>query len=195
LIRRYRADSITDFWRRWNISLSTWLREYLYIPLGGNRCGTVRTYFNLIITMLLGGLWRGASWNFVIWGGIDGGMLAFERSQGCESFYRRLPKFLRTGMTFLIVLLGWVFFRASDLPDAIGYLTSMLGTAHTLPGAALVSGIVYKPYYLLCFAIAAVVLDTGYDGPQGDHILWPWLGLALAVLAAQQSNPFIYFIF
>ena len=78
----YRAESITDFWRRWHISLSTWLREYLYIPLGGNRLGKVRTYLNLMATMLLGGLWHGASWNFVIWGGLHGGMLAFERSQG-----------------------------------------------------------------------------------------------------------------
>ena len=81
----YRAESITDFWRRWHISLSTWLREYLYIPLGGNRLGKVRTYLNLMATMLLGGLWHGASWNFVIWGGLHGGMLAFERSQGRES--------------------------------------------------------------------------------------------------------------
>src|SRR5256885_9670187 len=86
----YLAQSITDFWRRWHISLSTWLREYLYIPLGGNRGGLARTYANLIITMLLGGLWHGASWNFVIWGGIHGGMLAFERSQGRESFYHNL---------------------------------------------------------------------------------------------------------
>src|SRR5947209_5226775 len=80
----YRSESITDFWRRWHISLSTWLREYPYIPLGGNQCGRARTYANLIITMLLGGLWHGASWNFVIWGGLHGGMLAFERSQGRE---------------------------------------------------------------------------------------------------------------
>ena len=199
----YRAESITDFWRRWHISLSTWLREYLYIPLGGNRCGTVRTYFNLMATMLLGGLWHGASWNFAIWGGIHGGMLAFERSQGQTSFYRRLPKPLRIGLTFLIVLLGWVFFRASDLPRATGYLASMFGGAPALPGAALVSGIVYKPYYLLSFVLAAVVVWAGTQ-------TWHWtqvmtlpkviicfgLGwLALAVLAAQQSNPFIYFIF
>src|SRR6202043_3425591 len=77
----YRSESITDFWRRWHISLSTWLREYLYVPLGGNRKGARRTYLNLIVTMLLGGLWHGASWNFVLWGGLHGGMLAFERRQ------------------------------------------------------------------------------------------------------------------
>ena len=78
----YQADSITDFWRRWHISLSTWLRDYLYIPLGGNRLGEPRTYVNLMVVMLLGGLWHGASWNFVLWGAIHGGMLAFERAQG-----------------------------------------------------------------------------------------------------------------
>jgi len=88
----YRAESITDFWRRWHISLSTWLRDYLYIPLGGNRLGAARTYVNLMIVMLLGGLWHGASWNFVLWGAIHGGMLAFERSQGQNSVYRRLPR-------------------------------------------------------------------------------------------------------
>ena len=87
----YKADSITEFWRRWHISLSTWLRDYLYIPLGGNRKGPVRTYVNLMTVMLLGGLWHGASWNFVIWGAIHGGMLAFERAQGKDSLYRRLP--------------------------------------------------------------------------------------------------------
>jgi alginate O-acetyltransferase complex protein AlgI len=78
----YKSDSITDFWRRWHISLSTWLRDYLYIPLGGNRRGEGRTYVNLMTVMLLGGLWHGASWNFVIWGAIHGGMLAAERAQG-----------------------------------------------------------------------------------------------------------------
>ena len=80
----YQSASITEFWQRWHISLSSWLRDYLYIPLGGNRRGQLRTYANLMLVMLLGGLWHGASWNFVIWGGIHGGMLAFERSQGKE---------------------------------------------------------------------------------------------------------------
>jgi len=88
----YISQSITEFWRRWHISLSSWLRDYLYIPLGGNRKGTVRTYINLALVMLLGGLWHGASWNFVVWGAIHGAMLAFERYQGKDSFYRALPR-------------------------------------------------------------------------------------------------------
>src|SRR4029453_185054 len=100
----YKSDSITDFWRRWHISLSTWLRDYLYIPLGGNRLGAGRTYVNLMTVMLLGGLWHGASWNFVIWGAIHGGMLAAERAQGKNSPYRRPPPAARAGPPFLGVV-------------------------------------------------------------------------------------------
>ena len=199
----YRSESITDFWRRWHISLSTWLREYLYVPLGGNRKGKRRTYINLVITMLLGGLWHGASWNFVIWGGLHGGMLAFERSQGREGFYHNLPRPFRIAFTFVIVLFGWVFFRAADLPRALAYFASMFGFGHADPGAVLLSGILYKPYYLLSIGLAAVVVWAGKQ-------TWDWtqqmsvpktalcfaLGwLALVVLATQEYNPFIYFIF
>ncbi len=199
----YQAESITDFWRRWHISLSTWLREYLYIPLGGNRGKLSRTYANLTITMLLGGLWHGASWNFVIWGAMHGGMLAFERSQGREGFYHSLPRALRIAITFTIVLLGWVFFRAADLPRAVAYLGSMFGLHGTQPTAGLLSGIIYQPYYLISIALAAIVVWAGRQ-------TWDWtqqltmpkavvccgLGwVALIVLATQEYNPFIYFIF
>ena len=199
----YRAESITDFWRRWHISLSTWLREYLYIPLGGNRRGESRTYANLIVTMLLGGLWHGASWNFVIWGGMHGGMLAFERTQGREGFYHSLPRLLRIALTFFIVLIAWVFFRAADLHRALHYLADMFGLGETQPGSALIAGLIYKPYYLLSLALAAVIVWAGKQ-------TWDWtqrltlpkaaaccaLGwLALVTLATQEYNPFIYFIF
>jgi alginate O-acetyltransferase complex protein AlgI len=199
----YRSESITDFWRRWHISLSTWLREYLYIPIGGNRHGPTRTYLNLILTMLLGGLWHGASWNFVVWGGIHGSMLAFERSQGRQGIYHKLPRPLRIALTFVIVLIGWVFFRAPNLGHAVAYLGSMFGLRHAQPAADLISGIVYKPYYLISIAIAAIVVWAGrqtWDFTQ--QLTWPkaavccglaWL--ALAVMATQEYNPFIYFIF
>src|SRR5436190_18386233 len=131
----YKADSITDFWRRWHISLSTWLRDYLYVPLGGNRKGPLRTYVNLMTVMLLGGLWHGASWNFVIWGAIHGGMLAFERAQGKDSVYRRLPRAARVMLTFVIVCLSWVFFRAKTLGQAVSYLRSMFGVGHPTPAS------------------------------------------------------------
>ncbi|MCF6287196.1 MAG: membrane-bound O-acyltransferase family protein, partial [Candidatus Hydrogenedentes bacterium] len=123
----YHAASITEFWRRWHISLSQFLRDYLYIALGGNRRGAARTYANLALVMLIGGLWHGASWNFVIWGGIHGAMLALERLQGKANVYRHLPHGLRVLLTFAIVSLAWVFFRATTLPDAWDYLSALFG--------------------------------------------------------------------
>jgi alginate O-acetyltransferase complex protein AlgI len=199
----YRSTTITEFWRRWHISLSTWLREYLYIPLGGNRKGKVRTYINLMATMLLGGLWHGASWNFVIWGGIHGSSLALEKSLGEHHAYFKLPKLLRGGVTFLIVLIGWVFFRANDLGKAGAYLASMFGVGHSTASATLVSALIYKPYYLLAFGLAAIMIWFIQD-------TWEWtqnlthakslccIGvflLSIIVLVTQEYNPFIYFIF
>src|SRR5579864_5357670 len=117
----YLADSIQDFWRRWHISLSTWLRDYLYIPLGGNRFGEVRTYINLMLTMLLGGLWHGANWTFVIWGGIHGAWLSVERlfwpKGETFSWFSRL-------VTLTVVGVSWIFFRAKSLGAALEMLRS-----------------------------------------------------------------------
>ncbi|HWF46010.1 MAG TPA: MBOAT family protein [Bryobacteraceae bacterium] len=126
--RPYLAVSITDFWRRWHISLSTWLRDYLYIPLGGNRRGRVRTYWNLLLTMLLGGLWHGASWNFVIWGGYHGCLLALEKLTRQNKECLRPWSILdapRTLLTFLLVCVGWVFFRATTLHDSISVIGAL----------------------------------------------------------------------
>ncbi len=135
--RPYLASSITDFWRRWHISLSTWLRDYLYIPLGGNRHGRWMTYRNLMLTMLLGGLWHGASWNFVIWGGYHGALLSLERvarggrpvRDGWGWLYP-----LQAPATFGLVTIGWVFFRAADLRQSLQVLHQMFGgaTGHLL---------------------------------------------------------------
>ena len=128
--RPYLAASITDFWRRWHISLSSWLRDYLYIPLGGNRRGQVLTYRNLMITMLLGGLWHGASWNFVIWGGYHGALLSVERLLRIGDRYRkpavlfRVPEML---FTFALVSIGWVFFRAKTLHDSLFVIRALFG--------------------------------------------------------------------
>ena len=129
--RPYLAASITEFWRRWHMSLSGWLRDYLYIPLGGNRGGPLATYRNLMLTMLLGGLWHGANWNFIIWGGYHGGLLAAERLAGVDphrpvAWYWRIP---RAWLTCLLAAIGWVFFRAGSLPDA----RYVLGQMFTLP--------------------------------------------------------------
>ncbi len=199
----YSADSITDFWRRWHISLSSWLRDYLYIPLGGNRKRKIRTYINLALTMLLGGLWHGAAWNFVVWGGIHGLLLGFERFRGKKSYYERLPRPVRVGLTFFIVLIGWVFFRAPDIESALVYLGRLAGIGALADSALLLKGIIYQPYYLGVFVTAAVVT---WFAPQ----TWDWTReiswkktaiiillffLAIAALATQAYNPFIYFIF
>ncbi len=199
----YRASSITEFWHRWHLSLSHFLRDYLYIALGGNRRGQARTYANLILVMLIGGLWHGASWNFVLWGAIHGGMLALERTQGKESVYRRLPHALRVGVTFAIVSLAWIFFRAADLPQAWAYLQSVVGLGTDSDAAGLLAGMLYQPYYVITMVLAAAVT---WAAPQTwdftREMTVPkaaWCGVALVVsllvLATQSYNPFIYFIF
>jgi len=198
----YRSKSITEFWRRWHLSLSTWLRDYLYIPLGGNRKGSVRTYINLALVMLLGGLWHGASWNFLIWGGIHGGYLAFERAQGKESIYHKLPALLQIVITFFIVLIAWVFFRADTLPDAAQYLKCMFGGATPGQGEA-VRGLIYNPYYVVNFILAGVTiwaLPQTWDFTR--RLTWPKIAwcillffISLVALTTQSYNPFIYFIF
>ena len=199
----YRSQSLTEFWRRWHISLSAWLRDYLYVPLGGNRKGRVRTYVNLSIVMLLGGLWHGAAWTFVIWGALHGALLIVERLFGKATLYRGLPGPVRVGVTFTVVLFTWVFFRASDLPEAVRYVGDMLALGDPQEGAGLLAGIVYKPYYLGTFLLAGLIV---WSAPQ----TWDWTRtltlpkaaavmavffLSVVVLATQAYNPFIYFIF
>ena len=199
----YHAESITDFWRRWHISLSSWLRDYLYVPLGGSRRGPHRTYMNLAVVMLLGGLWHGSAWTFVIWGAMHGALLAAERSRGGSSPYRALPVPLRRAVTFGLVLVTWVFFRAADLPAAIVYLRSMLGLEPYTDAARVLGQVLYEPYSLASFGCAAVVT---WAAPQ----TWDWtrrltpskaavaaalFAAAWGVLATQAYNPFIYFLF
>jgi len=199
----YLAQSITEFWRRWHISLSSWLRDYLYIPLGGNRRGPARTYVNLGVVMLLGGLWHGAAWNFIIWGGIHGALLMLERLMGKKSFYRALPRPARILLTFVIVCFAWAFFRADSLPRALTYCGSMLGLVDAGDAAGLLGGLIYKPYYVWTFVLAAAAV---WFAPQTwdwtKNIGWPKvvllvgaLWLSIVVLTTQAFNPFIYFIF
>lgn len=131
----YKATSIINFWRRWHITLSDFLRDYLYIPLGGNRQGKIRRYINLLITMLLGGIWHGAGWTFLLWGGLHGVFLSINH------WWRKLgiplPKLLAWLLTFLAVMTSWVVFRAHSLPEAIALLQTMVGVKGiVLPGEA-----------------------------------------------------------
>ncbi|RMH23379.1 MAG: MBOAT family protein [Acidobacteria bacterium] len=199
----YTSQSITEFWRRWHLSLSRYLRDYLYIPLGGNRRGTARTYANLMIVMLLGGLWHGASWTFVLWGAYHGLLLAAERRLGGVRAWAFLPAPLRVALTFVLVLGSWVLFRAASLGEATAYLGRLVGLGETPPAALLTAGVIHRPYYLATVAVAALVT---WGAPQ----TWDWtrrltapraavaLGLFVAALLAMETqgyNPFIYFIF
>jgi alginate O-acetyltransferase complex protein AlgI len=125
----YIAASVQEFWRRWHISLSSWFRDYLYVPLGGNRGGAGRTYVNLVTVFFLCGLWHGASWNFVAWGLFHGAFLVFERL-GLGRILEEMPPQIRHVYTLLVVMIGWVFFRAETLTYAWAYLQAMFGLRH-----------------------------------------------------------------
>ncbi len=146
----YQSSSITEFWRRWHISLSSWLRDYLYISLGGNRKGKVRQYINLAITMLLGGLWHGASWNFIIWGGMHGIALALDKAR--IALFKtvkktRFGKIFGIFFTFHLVCFCWIFFRASSLHDSMVILRQ-IGTNFDL-GAYRVLFVAYSTVFLM----------------------------------------------
>jgi alginate O-acetyltransferase complex protein AlgI len=200
----YLAESITDFWRRWHISLSTFLRDYLYIPLGGNRRGPSRTYVNLATVMVLGGLWHGANWTFLVWGAMHGALLMGERRVGKNSLYRTLPKALRIAITFVLVLIAWVFFRAENLAAAGDYLRAMFAFQGTPGSSLLLAAELYTARNLavmaICVALTIQPLQA-FDWSQmrlnivaAASVLTLFL-FALAVMSTQAFNPFLYFQF
>lgn len=199
----YKSGSITEFWRRWHMSLSTFLRDYLYIPLGGNKLGTARTYVNLMLTMLIGGLWHGASWNFIIWGGIHGGMLALERMMGKDSFYGHLPHPVKVALTFFILLITWVFFRAENLEVAARYLSVMFGGGSLHATAALLEADLLRGFNMSHFVLCAFVTWFMPNTQTILHrfVLWKALvGLGLFIVAVHMMftrghSPFLYFQF
>ncbi|OFX69207.1 MAG: alginate O-acetyltransferase [Bacteroidetes bacterium GWE2_29_8] len=146
----YQSSSITEFWRRWHISLSTWLKDYLYISMGGNRKGKIRQYFNLLITMLLGGLWHGASWKFVIWGGIHGIVLIIEKIFNRYIVFKQniFTKTIGVIITFHIVCLCWIFFRASDYNTSLNVITQIAYNFDYKIINDVLSG--YKNVFILC---------------------------------------------
>src|ERR1051325_8711232 len=200
----YRSESITELWRRWHISLSSVLRDYLYIALGGNRKGEGRTYFNLAVVMLLGGLWHGAKWNFVLWGAYHGLLLAFERWRNKRSVYDALPRPGRIGLTFLLMLLSWVLFRADNLTAAIEYFGAMLGLGRSGNVAPLLGATIYTPYHLLVLALCAGLVFQplqAHDWAQSPvtwvrtALLSPLFIFSLVAMFTQDFNPFLYFQF
>jgi alginate O-acetyltransferase complex protein AlgI len=200
----YRADSITDVWRRWHISLSSVLRDYLYFPLGGNQKGPSRTYFNLAVVMLLGGLWHGAKWNFIVWGAYHGALLAYERWRGKQSLYESFPPSFRIGFTFLLMLMSWVWFRADNLTAAWHYFGSMFGLRPAGETAPLLAAAIYTPYRVLVLFLCAFLVFQPLQAH--DWVLrgvtWPRVAvaaplfiLALMTMYTQAFNPFLYFQF
>jgi D-alanyl-lipoteichoic acid acyltransferase DltB (MBOAT superfamily) len=197
----YRATSVQDFWRRWHITLSAWLRDYLYIPLGGSRDGTWFTYRNILITILLGGLWHGASWNFVIWGGLHGAALVVERLLGMAGGHHgRVAKMLWWFVTLHFVCLTWVFFRAADFDTAIAYLT-------TLVSGDAVFGTTVTPLVATMLVMGALTqiipdrwsnaLEVAYDRASlAVKVAVPLAVIFLIAIAAPSGvPPFIYFQF
>lgn len=200
----YIATSLRDFWRRWHISLSTWFRDYLYIPLGGNRKGPMRTYFNLLFVFFITGLWHGASWNFVIWGMFHGFFLLLERAT--SNIKIKIPGFFRHIYLILVVLTSWIFFRADSLEYAMGFAKQMFTFA---PGN--------DPYpltFLNTFSIVVLIGGILFSIPIRGMIerkakekipnIWPIIRytfyallfvISVLMLAGSTYNPFIYFRF
>jgi alginate O-acetyltransferase complex protein AlgI len=205
----YLATSLQDFWRRWHISLSTWLRDYLYIPLGGSAKGEYKTYTNLMQTMLWGGLWHGANWTFVIWGGLHGAGLAIERYvRNLGSKIKSLKQMPEPGFTrvwikrllvFHLVCLGWIFFRAESVGSAVGLLSGL-------------RQIQWQPEYLIAFKFLALftvplfIVDLFLEHSGEEYLFqerapMTRVAFALSTLAlvtffsANQANAFIYFQF
>jgi len=199
----YKSKSITEFWRRWHISLSSFLRDYLYIPLGGNRKGKSRTYFNLIFVMFLGGLWHGAQWTFIAWGIIHGSFLVIERLFRNSSIFRNIPNLIKASFTFTVVLLAWVFFRAENFDRAFIYLSSMFGTGGSSESSGILLSQATRPIVWLMAVISIIFIFAIPNSGQFLKRLTRTkvsIGLLLLVLSisfmfAQDFNPFLYFQF
>ena len=197
----YASCSVQEFWRRWHISLSSWFRDYLYIPLGGNRKGTWRTYANMFTVFFLCGLWHGAAWNFVVWGVYHGVGLVIERA-GLRNVIAKLPRPLANVYLMLFVIVGWVFFRAPDLSYAVGYLGVMFGAsdaAFTSFGASI------KFMFLNRFLLLAVGVIASYPVfdrlvarvPEALRLVSAAVLFVTVFVIAMTSaySPFIYFRF
>ena len=214
----YTAQSIKDFWRRWHISLSTWFRDYLYVPLGGNRCPVWRNHLNLVIVFFLCGLWHGASWTFVIWGLYHGAFLVLERTRFGD-WVGALPRPLRHGYALLVAMVGWVLFRAESWGQAVTFLANMIGISSRMDATQTIAR--YWDRELACSIVCGAVfampawdwIRTCARGLR-ERLPIAWrpaaeasgLGLQLLVvvasllisgswLAGGTYNPFIYFRF
>jgi len=205
----YVSQSITEFWRRWHISLSNWLRDYLYIPLGGNRQGVFNTYRNLFLTMLLGGFWHGANWTFVLWGTWHGGWLVIEKYFG----WGKTPYFQlhRLVLTFFLVVLGWVMFRAENVTSAMHMYEAMFLSFDFSLSALYAAQISLLQLSTLVLAYGVLLWQGArYSGTVSSNkfaslpflsqgwaslVLLTLFGLSLMKLSADSYSPFLYFQF
>lgn len=202
----YISRSITEFWRRWHISLGAWMRSYLYIPLGGNRVSSTRLYFNLWLVFLASGLWHGASWSFVIWGAYHGLFLVLERGF-LHRVYERIGKFASTAITFFVEVVGWVFFRVEKVSDAYSFLKRMFAfyfgnTVRLDPEFITYFCIALFFTFFAYFKRGEQIQDAIFSNPYTDkrHLLVASIALVLMLfsivsITAFGFNPFIYFRF
>jgi len=201
-LRPYSSTSIKEFWRRWHISLSSWFRDYLYIPLGGNRNGNLMSFRNLMIVFFLCGLWHGANLTFIVWGLWHGGFLVLERFKTVDGVFKKLPVPLKRLYAIVIVMLGWVFFRAESLPDAGAYMASLFSfdfSEITLTFHAF-GCIVLALAVALCLIPDRFIPQPTSRTPEQFKVSAFTMQAILAVvsvaiLLASSRNPFIYFNF
>ena len=201
----YISSSITDFWRRWHISLSTWFKEYLYIPLGGNRKGLARQYLNIATVWLVTGFWHGAAWNYVLWGAYFGVLLIIEKAFLLKRL-ERAPAFLRHAYALLFILIGWLIFAYEDMSLGLSVLRGMFGIGTS---AFVTDGVAYDilrfvPLLLICVVGSTplpkrLYRQTFERGP-AMRAVWTAAGagallLCVAYMVDSTFSPFLYFIF
>jgi alginate O-acetyltransferase complex protein AlgI len=199
----YRSQSISEFWRRWHITLGTWVRDYLYIPLGGSRRGAGRTAVNLLLVMLLVGLWHGAAWQFVAWGAMHGALLVAERIGRPLGIGAKLPSFVKVALSFLVVCLTWVVFRAESLGEAGRYYAALFGARDLAGPAWWVHELVITRETIVILLGAALVTWAGVSAARFVEGMNRWRSAVLTVLfwvsliamGAQGGNPFLYYFF
>jgi len=190
----YKALDPSDFWRRWHISLSTCMRDYLYIPMGGNRGTGWQTFRNLMLTMLIGGLWHGAAWTFVAWGAYHGFLLAAYR--WVSPWWDRLSHAIRRPTMWVLVVVGWVLFRSRDF----GMAASLLRTMFMPTPGTLVPNPVFSSVFLALTAIWATAGPNAFDMQhprtfRRNLALATAFGASIAVIAGLRTSPFLYFQF
>lgn len=201
----YTSQSVSEFWRRWHMTLGAWLKDYLYIPLGGNRKGTARTYFNLAVVFLVCGIWHGAGWNFLVWG-IWHGLFIISDKLFLNRLLSKTPKLLRVLLTFTVVTIGWIFFRNDLFGDAVFYIGKLFDFHHTAANLTaefttmLCLAILFSFLTLSKFGQKAQDLCYATERPEWQHYITFVCAMILMVasaayLSASGFNPFIYFKF